>query len=660
VGRLRTLGLALGSGVISVVAIVGVSAVRERSVALARDRSANITVHASVIQEDTRAGAVDEIGWHRVTRGDGFTTDPVVSQVAQLPDGGIVIVGAVTDSVGRSTGAVWRSTDVGAWSRVKMAPEGSHISAVARLGPSLVALGEADDGTSLAWTSTDGSSWLSSVPPRGTVAHLVSTAAGLEAVGASNGGATVWRSTDGTTWLPQSLSPGGQALAIATAPNGSEVIAGVVTDGARKQMPTVWTSTQDSGWIRRPLPGLVPGSWSVAALAWTPAGYVLIISEHGGHRASSHVWSSGDGASWTAAMVDETGPLSYAGTDGAQAMLVGDGHLWRSLDGRSWIASNEPSFDGWTVRDVITLADGRLFAAGDTISANGHSEMAVWTEYAAVFAGDATGATDVTDALRTFLESNDGKRVALARDGVYQVTQVAFTAHDLIVDFRGAHIQGSRPGVHGILRVQSSSHVILNDPTVYGTGYVWDPVTQFEHGIHVDGGSDIILNHPTTRDTRGDGIYVGYRAGIDLPPVRIVVRDPDVQRASRNGIAPVAGQVTIRGGRIDRVGLHGIDFEPNDRVGAASIRGVVTGVDIRDHGDLPTGHTSFAVAAVSGIPAPRHSLVLKRLTGDDLRMSIRRTTRVVVRRNVSGRLTTADFPGSGSVTFADNVRIRRR
>ena len=34
--------------------------------------------------------------------------------------------------------------------------------------------------------------------------------------------------------------------------------------------------------------------------------------------------------------------------------------------------------------------------------------MAVWTAYAAVFSGDATGATDVTDALREFLESNDG------------------------------------------------------------------------------------------------------------------------------------------------------------------------------------------------------------------------------------------------------------
>ena len=38
----------------------------------------------------------------------------------------------------------------------------------------------------------------------------------------------------------------------------------------------------------------------------------------------------------------------------------------------------------------------------------------------------------------------------------------------------------------------------------------------------------------------------------------------------------------------------------------------------------------------------------------------RDTARVIVRDNVSRRRTTADFPGSRSVTFKDNTRIRRR
>jgi hypothetical protein len=282
------------------------------------------------------------------------------------------------------------------------------------------------------------------------------------------------------------------------------------------------------------------------------------------------------------------------------------------------------------------------------------------TPYAAVFAGDATGATDVTVALKAFLESHNGQRVALATNGVYKVTQLSFTASDLTVDFRGARIQGSLTGAHGILRVQTSAKIMLNGPTVYGTGYVWSEADQNEHGIQVDGGSDIVINHPTTRDTRGDGIYISYQASLNSPPVAVIITDPDIERASRNGIAPVAGEVTIRGGSIAYTGLHGIDFEPNNDVGATSIRGIVDGVDIRSYGDIPgIESSSYAVAAGGYSDATKPSMLIQNLTGDVLRMTIRNTASVTVQYNVSDAETTADFPGSDSVTFADNVRISK-
>ena len=80
----------------------------------------------------------------------------------------------------------------------------------------------------------------------------------------------------------------------------------------------------------------------------------------------------------------------------------------------------------------------------------------------------------MTAALRSFLQSHNGQTVALAKNATYKVTQLSFTAHDLTIDFRGARLQGSSTGAHGILRVQSSSQVVLNDPNVSGTGYVWD------------------------------------------------------------------------------------------------------------------------------------------------------------------------------------------
>ena len=160
--------------------------------------------------------------------------------------------------------------------------------------------------------------------------------------------------------------------------------------------------------------------------------------------------------------------------------------------------------------------------------------------YDAVFPGDATGETDVTSALRSFLQSHNGEHVALAVNGIYKVSSVAFTAKHLTVDFRGSQLQGSVVG-DPVLELEEASHVVLNDPAVNGTGYVWVYSTQWEHGIAINGGSHIALNHPVTRDTRGDGIYVGYSYGYNSPATGVVIDDPDIARAARNGIAPVAG-----------------------------------------------------------------------------------------------------------------------
>ena len=133
--------------------------------------------------------------------------------------------------------------------------------------------------------------------------------------------------------------------------------------------------------------------------------------------------------------------------------------------------------------------------------------------------------------------------------------------------------------------MRSSTNIVLNDPKVYGTGYVWGAgTTEWQHGIQIDGGSNITLNNPVTRNTGGDGIGIGYDPGVNLPPTRVVINNPNIERSARNGIAPMGGEVTIRGGHIDYSGLHGIDFEPNDGTEAASIRAVVDGVDIRHSG----------------------------------------------------------------------------
>ena len=125
------------------------------------------------------------------------------------------------------------------------------------------------------------------------------------------------------------------------------------------------------------LDGLAPGFWSVPAMALTPAGFVLTLSEPGDSGSIGHVWWSADGKAWQETLVDDAGTLSVVGTAGTDALLIGHGQVLRSPDGITWTPSDESSFEGWDVRDLMTLDDGRLFADGDAFSGMG-SSMAVW------------------------------------------------------------------------------------------------------------------------------------------------------------------------------------------------------------------------------------------------------------------------------------------
>jgi hypothetical protein len=275
--------------------------------------------------------------------------------------------------------------------------------------------------------------------------------------------------------------------------------------------------------------------------------------------------------------------------------------------------------------------------------------------------------------LQAFLAGQGKRHVALAPGGIYSVTSVGITSSDLTVDFRGSRLVGSAPGAPGILRLVGVNRIVLNDPYIVGTGYDWeatagDPADnldalQYEAGIHVSGGSNITINRPRTRDTRGDGIYVGYQPGNNSPATRVDIIEPHIERASRNGIAPVAGQVTVTGGSIRQTGLFGIDFEPNDEVGAKSLDGLVDGVDIREVTDLPAAasHASgpYAIAAGGYSSAAKPSIQVVNTTGDRMRMTIRDTAIVVICNNHSDQTTTVDVPGSPEVIFSGNVGISR-
>jgi hypothetical protein len=329
--------------------------------------------------------ALGSIKWKRVTKGKDFTSNPGAYTVGQLPDGRLVVLGTVGDSTGRPTGAGWVSADGSKWARLKLkAPKGSAISAIATLDGTVVATGTGGAGAEVAdgmvWTSADGTAWSPGTVVGGQIYGLAPVPGGLVGAGILGDDATAWTTTDAVTWTPVTLAPGARALHVMVGPDGTLVVAGALGGLQGDSSPAVWTSV-DAGvtWSQTILDGLPVGYWSIPAAALTPLGFLVTLSEQGQSGSIGHVWTSPDGIAWSESFVDQEGSLLAAGSVGTDALVIGHGQVVRSSDGVTWTPTDQKSFDGWLVRDVMTLADGRLFAAGDAFVGQVESALATWT-----------------------------------------------------------------------------------------------------------------------------------------------------------------------------------------------------------------------------------------------------------------------------------------
>jgi hypothetical protein len=169
----------------------------------------------------------------------------------------------------------------------------------------------------------------------------------------------------------------------------------------------------------------------------------------------------------------------------------------------------------------------------------------------------------------------------------------------------------------------------------------------------------ITLDHVRVRNVRGDGIYIGYNSGSTTPPSGVRIIAPDLSLLGRNGIAPVAGQVSIQGGSVSHAGLFGVNFECNTEAGCESIVGSVSGIDFRSMGEQWTGTIDYAVAAGGLTTATKQSISVVGISADRAFLTIRYTASVVVQNVVSDSAATAKFPGCGSVIFAANHGVTR-
>lgn len=185
---------------------------------------------------------------------------------------------------------------------------------------------------------------------------------------------------------------------------------------------------------------------------------------------------------------------------------------------------------------------------------------------------DASGTADVTDDVQALIDAApDGSIIRLTPGGQYRVDGILRLEgrKDLDIDGAGATLEATTivDTNRRTLYLRGSERIVIHDLTIVGVNPapgVLDEAHQFEHGIWIDGGSDITIERVTIRRPRGDCVYLGTADGAFDWVQRVRLVDSTCRGAGRNGIAIVgASDVRIEGNTFEELGLHVVDIEPN-------------------------------------------------------------------------------------------------
>jgi hypothetical protein len=194
---------------------------------------------------------------------------------------------------------------------------------------------------------------------------------------------------------------------------------------------------------------------------------------------------------------------------------------------------------------------------------------------------DASGGTDVTDALQDFLATvANGSTIAFPEGAQYRVDgSIGINGkRNLTVDGNGATVFATTEGERNRtqLNIVDSTRVVVRDLVVKGAnpaGGVGDAAYKAEleaqHGINIIGSVGIELDGVTVTDVYGDFVYIGQRRGTDWSR-KIWIHDSTFARNGRQGIAVTAGrEIVFERNTIGDTRRATIDLEPNNTQGGA-------------------------------------------------------------------------------------------
>jgi hypothetical protein len=189
---------------------------------------------------------------------------------------------------------------------------------------------------------------------------------------------------------------------------------------------------------------------------------------------------------------------------------------------------------------------------------------------------DASGASDATAELQALFDRTpDGGVVRLQAGADYRVegTLVLNERHDLTIDGNGARIfattTADRTRYH--LRLVGGSDLVVQNLEVQGAnphagdderGYI--PELEAQHGISLDGVTNVELVGVNVHDTYGDLVYVSLHPDDRRWSQGVWIHDSVFARSGRQGIAVVgARDVVIEHNLLTDMRRATIDLEPS-------------------------------------------------------------------------------------------------
>jgi Right handed beta helix region len=239
-------------------------------------------------------------------------------------------------------------------------------------------------------------------------------------------------------------------------------------------------------------------------------------------------------------------------------------------------------------------------------------------------APDATGRADATADLQALLDGTpDGEVVQLERGGVYRVdgTLVLADRHDLTIDGNGARIFATTTGDidRSQIRIIGGSGFDVRNLEIEGANphagldeRAFQERLENQHGIRLDGVTDVELDRVSIHDTYGDLVYISRHEDDRRWTEQVWIHDSTFADSGRQGIAVVAGRdVVIERNTITRMARAGVDLEPNSRAWGAD------NIHVLDN-EVGPGRLLFVAAGGAG-PVNRVVIARNTLRGRQLK-----------------------------------------